>query len=231
MKFKSKIHLFALLIAMLISLLPGTPSANASGNAGLTMYVRVEYTDTPNTLIEEFYSGDCWHGAISNINFQWGDGGQVLCPSDYFTDYIFGYLKAPSTGTIYFFNLSDDGFYLKLNETLVINDWEEQGVGDPNGQGSFYMTEGSIYSIKIWHHETGGGAWNQLFWSTTNDFSKSVLIPQANLATDPTYWGSTSCTFKGNSALAKNTIGQSKSNSLNATNSKGAGACQNASNR
>jgi len=206
-----------------------TAPSKAAGLPGLTMYVKYENTNTLDTPIQEFYSGVCWQGGIDNVNFTWGDGGQGACPTDFFTDFITGYIKAPATGNIYFYNISDDGFYLKINDIEVINDWEEQGVNNPNGQGSFYMNAGNVYSIKIWHHETGGGAWNQLFWNTKNDFGTSVLVPKSNLATDPTYWGSliSDCAFKGNSASAGNSTGTLNSKSPASTKSNGAGACQN----
>ena len=205
----------------------------AIGQPGLTMYVRADNTNTPNTPITEFYSGVCWQGGIANIDFQWGENGQGSCPVDYFTDFNVGYLKAPATGTIYFFNVSDDGFYMTINDSIVINDWEEQSAQNPNGYGSFKMKAGTVYTIKIWHHETVGDAWNQLFWSTTNDFATSVLVPNLNLATDSSYWGPTTsyCLFAGNSALAKNSMGQMKSNSAASLKSNGAGLCQNASTR
>ena len=209
------------------------PLSNAAGQSGLTMYVRSDTTSTSDTLIQEFYSGICWQGGVSNINFQWGYGGQGSCPIDYFTDFITGYIKAPESGTIYFYDLSDDGFYLKINDTVVINDWEEQGVNSPNGQGSFKMIKDSIYSIKIWHHESEGGAWNQLFWNTKNDFASSSLVPNSHLATDPTYWVSIiqPCNFKGNSGYAYNSVGSAHSASSALSKSNGAGACQNAVSR
>lgn len=59
--------------------------------------------------------------------------------------------------------------------------------------------------------------------TNTTQFSELKIMGNFNLV--PT------CAFKGNSSTARNSIGQSKSNSPAPTRSNGAGACQNASSR
>ena len=211
--------------------------ANASSFAGLNIRVRGNidgnfsslppYSDTIN------FFGTCLSDVVPNVNFDWGGGGPAYCPSDFFTTYFYGYIKSPVTGTVNFYEVADDGFYLEIGGQSVISDWELQGFDNPNGSGSIALQQNQVYPIRIWHYEYGGGAGVKLFWNTSkNDFSSAVIVPNSALATDSSYWGVTEiCGYKGNSLNAKNAIGSAKSASPATSKSNGVGVCQNAASR
>lgn len=208
--------------------------ANAAGQQGLSMVVRGNlnynnvlppYNDSIN------FDGKCLQDTVPNISFFWDYSSPGGCPVDNFTIYFNGFIKAPRSGTVYFYNQSDDGFYMTINDSTVINNWTDQSNGGPNASGSFQMIKDQIYSIKVWYYERSGGATVTLWWNTmTNSFGTAEIVPTQNFATDPTFWGPV-CSFKGNSGTASNSVGALKSSSPAALTSQGAGACQNAATR
>jgi len=68
-----------------------------------------------------------------------------------------GYITYPTSTKVYFQNQADDGFYMSINGTQVINDWSLKGCG-ANSVGMFSFTGGKSYSIDAWFYEWGGGA-------------------------------------------------------------------------
>ena len=159
------------------------PSATAAG-AGLSLYVKNESASITTFERSEFTTGTCHTQATSTIDFQWGSGSPGgSCNSDKFTVYATGQILAPVTGTVRFCAIADDGFFLDINGYYVINDWVDQGA-DPNCNsiGTFEMTAGQVYPIKIWMYEYGGGAWMQLLWSYTGQ-DVFQIVPASNLGT------------------------------------------------
>jgi hypothetical protein len=229
-----RIRIISILSVLLLIVSNFQFSANAAGQQGLNMVVRgnlQDYQITPPYGDTLNFSGVCLTDVVPNIDFSWGEGGPSNCPNDGFTTYFYGFLKAPITGNIYFYDVADDGFYLEINGQTVISNWEDQATYAPNGSGFISLTRDQIYVIKVWHYENWGGAAAQLYWNTTSDnFNTSVIVPSSAFATDPTYWNS-SCTYKGNSGNANNSVGSNKAKGAATTKSNGLGVCQNASNR
>jgi hypothetical protein len=116
-------------------------------------------------------------GTVTAINHNWGSGTvlnsgraeQVLVK-------YWGYLYVPGSGsqTLTFYNSSDDGFYMRINNQVVINDWQEQGNNYYNGSGSITLTGGQYYLLEAWYYENGGGAVAQLYWNQTGGIT---LVP------------------------------------------------------
>ena len=98
-------------------------------------------------------------GTVSNINYDWG-GGQVLNSgrADGVSVRFTGTLTVPGTGSqnITFYNVSDDGFILKLNGATILSDWQEQGPAFYNGAGSATLVGGQTYNLEVWYYENGG---------------------------------------------------------------------------
>ena len=74
-------------------------------------------------------------GTVSSINYQWGSG--VVLDSGRNQQVIvnfYGYITIPGTGSqdIQFYLYADDGVYMKIDGTVVINDWNEQAPGTWN---------------------------------------------------------------------------------------------------
>jgi len=116
-------------------------------------------------------------GTVTAINHNWG-GGQVLNSGlvERVIVKYWGFIYVPGTGsqTLTFYNSSDDGFYLRLNNQVVINNWAEQGPSFYNGSGSITLTGGQYYALEAWYYENGGGAAAHLYWNQTGSIA---LVP------------------------------------------------------
>jgi len=122
-------------------------------------------------------------GTVANINYNWG-GGYVLDSGRHEQVIVnfYGYITIPGSGsqTIYFYSASDDGFYLRVNNSTVINNWVEQGVTYYNGSGSIVLQGGQSYYIDAWMYENGGGAAAMLYWNTGSGIT---VVPSSALTT------------------------------------------------
>lgn len=133
-----------------------------------------------------YYSSTLSTGTVSSINHNWG-GGYVLDSGRYDDVMVHysGYITVPSTGSqnIKFYLYADDGVYMKVNDTLVINDWNLQGSYTWNYISTNQtLVGGETYSIDAWMYERGGGAAFKLYW----DQSGSVaLVPSSAYSTTP----------------------------------------------
>jgi hypothetical protein len=159
------------------------PSANAAG-AGLSVYIKNESGRSQDLARNEFTTGTCHTLTTSTIDYQWGSGSPGgSCNTDGFTVYATGQILAPVTGPVNFCAIADDGFYLTINGTVVIDNWIDQGANSNcNSTGTYSMVAGQIYSIKTWMHENGGGATMQLLWSYAGQ-SSYIIVPATNLGT------------------------------------------------
>ena len=127
-------------------------------------------------------------GTISSIDYNWGSG-YVLDSgrNERVIVHMYGYITVPGSGSqdIQFYLYADDGVYMKLDDTVVINDWQEQGASTWNYISSDQtLTGGETYYIDMWWYENGGGAAVKLYW----DQSGSVaLVPASTYSTtEPT---------------------------------------------
>jgi hypothetical protein len=96
---------------------------------------------------------------------------------------FYGYITIPDTGSqdIQFYLYADDGVYMKIDNTVVINDWNEQGPGMWNYVSTDQtLTGGSTYYIDAWWYENGGGAAFKLYWDQTGSVA---LVPSSAYST------------------------------------------------
>jgi len=103
----------------------------------------------------------CKTTTVSNIDINWGGGDILGCGSDYIMLHYKGYITYPTTTKVYFQAPADDGFYMSINGTQVINDWSLKGCG-ANSTGLFSFTGGKSYAIDAWFYEWNGGACSTL---------------------------------------------------------------------
>jgi len=179
-------------------------NVQASGVAGLDYTIYAAGGATPSrttngTVLET--------GIATSLNYDWGGGnvmnsGMVDGVIIHFTGSI---LWPGSSGnkTVTFYDRSDDGFYMIINNTLVINNWVEQGPSNFNGSGTITLTAGQVYSIDIWWYENGGGAVLQLDW---NIGSGIVVVPTNNLATSSSFFVPTLCCGGSSASFNPNSI-------------------------
>ena len=133
---------------------------------------------------------------VSSLNYNWGSGNVLDSGrSQQVIVNFYGYITIPGTGSqdIQFYLYADDGVYMKLDNTVVINDWQEQSPGNWNYVSTDQtLTGGQTYYIDMWWYENGGGAAVKLYW----DQSGSVaLVPSSAYSlTDPSASGASSAT-------------------------------------
>ena len=183
--FSKRFRLF-LVLTLLITLFQNINVAQADGN-GISFYWRADSGATTGSTygqgqLTEFNPGTatvCHSASNASINYAWGSGGPGgTCPSDGFTSFGFGYIFAPWTGIFTFCDQSDDGFWLRIESTNVINNWQDQGAQtgqNCNGTGTISLTKGQWYSIKVFQHENGGGADMRLLWKYDAMTSYSIV--------------------------------------------------------
>ena len=127
-------------------------------------------------------------GTVSSINHSWGSG-YVLDSgrNERVIVHFYGYLTVPGTGSqnVTFYLQADDGVYMKLDNTVVINDWQEQGAGTWNYVStSQSLTGGQTYYVDMWWYENGGGASVKLYWNQTGS---TEIVPASTYSlTEPT---------------------------------------------
>jgi hypothetical protein len=123
-------------------------------------------------------------GTVSSLDYNWGSG--VVLDSGLNQRVIvhfYGYITIPDTGSqdIQFYLYADDGVYMKIDNTVVINDWNEQGPGMWNYVSTDQtLTGGSTYYIDAWWYENGGGAAFKLYWDQTGSVA---LVPSSAYST------------------------------------------------
>ena len=146
-------------------------------------------------------------GTVTSLNYNWGSG--VVLDSGRNERVIvnfYGYITIPDTGSqdIQFYLYADDGVYMKIDGTVVINDWNEQAPGTWNYVSTDQtLTGGQTYYIDAWWYENGGGAAFKLYWDQTGSVA---LVPSSAYSTTvptPTAGISSSQQTTVNTARAK----------------------------
>ncbi|MBE1461808.1 PA14 domain-containing protein [Kibdelosporangium phytohabitans] len=121
-----------------------------------------------NGLMGRYYSDDGSHNLDSTtksqflgrtdplLAFNWGTGSPIAGgPGEFMTRWT-GYVTAPATGTYYFGTEADDGSRIRINGTLVLDNWNAccaaaYGSGVP-------LTAGQSASVSVDHYDSGGPA-------------------------------------------------------------------------
>ena len=112
------------------------------------------------------YSTPRSSGTVTRIYHNWGSGAVLNSGlAERVIVNYYGYITIPTAGTYTFYNASDDGFYMKIDGAVVINDWQEQGTQYYNGVGTKTFASAGTYAIDVWYYENGGGAASMLFWN------------------------------------------------------------------
>jgi len=139
---------------------------------GLTVRV-YNQLPTSNPLRSDTAYNLCKTTALTSINHQWGGGDILGCGSDRVMIHYTGYLT-PDKDITSLQNSADDGFFMSLDGTTVINDWRLKGCG-----GGWYpvsLKSGQTYAIDAWFYEWGGGACSILNYQSNNG---SGVVPEA----------------------------------------------------
>jgi PA14 domain len=115
----------------------------------------------------------------ATVNYNWGKNAPYTgFPADRFSIRRTGRIKAPVTGVYTFTTNSDDGVRLWLNDSLIINQWNDHGA--QNNSAIVNLVQGQMYKIKMDYYENKGKAVIKLLWSYPGQ-STTVPVPQQYL--------------------------------------------------
>ena len=120
------------------------------------------YTFDPNALPDRMPYELCSTGVTSVANMNFDVGGDVVaeCQADFVLIHYSGYLTLDRTGLVSLQSWADDGFYLTLDDQVVIDDWSLKGCS--GSSALIGVTAGVSMKLDAWFYEYGGGACNIL---------------------------------------------------------------------
>jgi hypothetical protein len=139
------------------------------------------YTFDPTTLPDRQPYELCQTAitSVSNINFDVGGDVVAECQADYVIIHYSGYLTLDRTGLVSLQSWADDGFYLTLDDQVVINDWTLKGCS--GSSALIGVTAGVSMKLDAWWFEYGGGACNILRADgmdiPDSAFTQSIVAP------------------------------------------------------
>ena len=117
--------------------------------------------------------------SASNMNFDVGGDVVADCQADFVLIHYSGYLTLDRTGLVSLTSWADDGFYLTLNDQVVIDDWRLKGCS--GSTAIIAATAGVSMKLDAWWYEYGGGACNILYADgmpiPDSAFSQDVVDP------------------------------------------------------
>ncbi|OVE76407.1 hypothetical protein BVX97_01075 [bacterium E08(2017)] len=98
------------------------------------------------------------------IDFDWGAGSpsNSIAPTTFSVRWE-GLLLAPESGMYSFSTLASGGVRLSIDDTTVIDDWDEH-IRQWQDSSSVYLTAGNMYAIQLELTESGGDAVERLKW-------------------------------------------------------------------
>lgn len=137
-----------------------------STGSGITVKV---YNNTMSMTPNE--SNLCRTTSVTEIAANWGGGSVLGCNNDRVTIHYYGTLTVPQTTSYQFKNIADDGFYMTLNNQVVINNWYDKGCGG-NWSAPITLTAGTAYALDAWFYENGGGACSTLYYQTSTNWAQ-----------------------------------------------------------
>ncbi len=114
------------------------------------------------------------------VNFAWGAAAPAVAgiPADNFSVRWSGVIKVPVTGDYTFFVRSDDGSRLWVNNTQVVNQWNDQAA--TTKQGVITLTKDVIYPIKLEYYESAGDAEIKMGYSQMGLAQSSAVLAAKN---------------------------------------------------
>ena len=133
----------------------------------------------------------CRQDTYTVIANNWGNGSVAGCSGDYVLIHYYGTITVPTTDTYQFKNIADDGFYMTLNNQVVINEWYDKGCNG-NWGSAITLEAGVSYPFDAWFYEWGGGACSTLYYQSSTNWSQ---VPSS-------WYGTTTVTTTYSSELA-----------------------------
>ena len=176
-----------------LTMKPSIPLPLGSGCTSLqitpaTQSVTVTALSTPSVLAEYFnqYSTtitsipSTWPVTASrkelNVDYDWGNNaptGVTGIPVDRFSARWTGSVIPATTEAYTFYTVTDDGARLWINNTLVIDKWQDQGPTE-YASTTINLTAGVPALFRFEYYENGGGASARLRWSSPSITKQAI---------------------------------------------------------
>lgn len=152
------------------------PSPTASGTGLLGQYYTNSsaiYTNSAN-----FNPTNLFLTRVdSSIDFDWTNGTSPNLSNGLYTVRWTGQVQPQFSETYVFAVASDDGCRLWVNNQLLINKWQSQGL--TTWTNSIALQAGTRYNIRLDYLQTGGAAGAYLYWYSPSQ--PEEIIPNSNL--------------------------------------------------
>jgi RHS repeat-associated protein len=117
------------------------------------------------------------------IDFDWGSNApDASMGSDTFSVRWTGKVEAPTTGKYFFYTISNDGVRLWVNNTLLIDEWNDHAQTEHSE--SIMLDAGVKYDIKLEYYDNTGTSIIQLEWDPP---CSGVCIGQAAIPLNRLY--------------------------------------------
>jgi len=131
----------------------------SADTSGLTVEV---YTFDPSALPDRQPYTLCETAptSVADINFDVAGNVVADCQADFVLIHYSGWLTFDTTATLSLTSRADDGFYLTLDDQVIIDDWTLKGCSGSTAVVD--VVAGVSMKLDAWWYEFGGGACNIL---------------------------------------------------------------------
>ena len=121
-------------------------------------------------------------GTVNVVGLTASNGSGIPTRSDGFIVRFYGFINIPTAGTYWFGGNADDGIRIKINNTLVVNSWVDDGGSFR--QGSITLAAG-VVPVEIMYYENGGGQMVNFQWFINGSWQ---VVASTSTATTSTYF-------------------------------------------
>jgi len=121
-------------------------------------------------------------GTVNVVGLTASNGSGIPTRSDGFIVRFYGFINIPTAGTYYFGGNADDGIRIKINNTLVVNSWVDDGGSFRSG--SITLAAG-VVPVEIMYYENGGGQMVNFQWFINGSWQ---VVASTSTATTSTYF-------------------------------------------
>jgi len=129
---------------------------------------RVPGFDGDGGWLGEYYEGRNFERFVleridEEVSFTWNHSSpEPSMPADDFSVRWTANVRAPVAGSYQFMTASDDGVRLRVDNRLIIDDWNDHGVKE--NVGTIQLDRGQLFVVELEYYEHGGGAEVHLDW-------------------------------------------------------------------
>ncbi|MBD3308945.1 hypothetical protein GF339_21220 [candidate division KSB3 bacterium] len=126
--------------------------------------------------VNSHWQGEPWKTGVLSTEISHHDGyfsqAREVSRNRFSIDWT-GYIEITDTGEYTFFTNSDDGSWLFIDDTLVVDNGGAHGLQER--QGTIFLTEG-VHRIRIRYFQIGGAAVLKVFWQNAHQPKSPLKI-------------------------------------------------------